>query len=606
MHGQQRTYLALSLLSLFTPLTSAAAAYKWPSPQYDALEGLLYEGRRGDGSSLASLVHPCRKRSGTLASVAAEWLRFAFHDMATHNSDDGTGGLDGSIVYELNRPENFGLGFNQTLSDFEVYPNKLISRADVITIGAIFAVATCGGPIIPFRGNRTDTYTPGGTGTPEPQHDLATLTDSFRKQGFSQTEMIKLVACGHSFGGVRSSDFPELVPPNPNSVMPVIVDFDTTAQFDNGVVTEYLDGTTKNVLVVSPNKTMVADLRVFESDGNSTMRSLADKNVYASECQTMLTRMLDTVPKDVTLTDEITLLPAKVNGGQLSFEKNQLVFKASLRLTQPTNTTANPKRVVTMFWCDKYGPNAACSGKTNTALPISTVADDPNISPVTLNLGFSFLNYNFVLPIDSARSIASFYFESDEKDGSKATRWDNGGAGYGVEQDKVMLVPMMSKVAVVSNGTYTKTYTNRFGESFTRLYSLVVAVRDDAKPTRVYLDATDIAIRDFPFSIHTPVELTLNSTSYPPMQGYSFYTGVAESVGLQMTVDVHAVGAAGTSTQENAQTLVLDNMPYVAPGAVGSVDGKTGGARALGLGGALGVVGVGMVLGGWTLLDWVV
>jgi len=29
----------------------------------------------------------------------------AFHDMATHNVDDGTGGLDGSIVYELGRAE---------------------------------------------------------------------------------------------------------------------------------------------------------------------------------------------------------------------------------------------------------------------------------------------------------------------------------------------------------------------------------------------------------------------------------------------------------------------------------------------------------------------
>jgi hypothetical protein len=29
----------------------------------------------------------------------------AFHDMATHNVEDRTGGLDGSIVYELERPE---------------------------------------------------------------------------------------------------------------------------------------------------------------------------------------------------------------------------------------------------------------------------------------------------------------------------------------------------------------------------------------------------------------------------------------------------------------------------------------------------------------------
>ena len=64
---------ALYLLSL---VPTFASAYTWPSPQYDALEGLLYEGRRSDGSSLASLVHPCRKRTGTLASIAAEWLRF--------------------------------------------------------------------------------------------------------------------------------------------------------------------------------------------------------------------------------------------------------------------------------------------------------------------------------------------------------------------------------------------------------------------------------------------------------------------------------------------------------------------------------------------------
>ena len=28
----------------------------------------------------------------------------AFHDMATHNIEDGTGGLDGSIQFEFDRP----------------------------------------------------------------------------------------------------------------------------------------------------------------------------------------------------------------------------------------------------------------------------------------------------------------------------------------------------------------------------------------------------------------------------------------------------------------------------------------------------------------------
>ena len=61
---------------LFLSSLSIANAYTWPSPQYEALEAMLYEGQRPDGSSLASLVHPCKKRVTTLASVGAEWLRF--------------------------------------------------------------------------------------------------------------------------------------------------------------------------------------------------------------------------------------------------------------------------------------------------------------------------------------------------------------------------------------------------------------------------------------------------------------------------------------------------------------------------------------------------
>jgi len=68
--------MRLPFLLLLQSLLTSAATYRWPSPQYDALERLLYEGRRSDGSSLASIVHPCRKRTGTLASIGAEWLRF--------------------------------------------------------------------------------------------------------------------------------------------------------------------------------------------------------------------------------------------------------------------------------------------------------------------------------------------------------------------------------------------------------------------------------------------------------------------------------------------------------------------------------------------------
>lgn len=596
-------------LHLFIPFVSA---YTWPSQQYDALEGLLYEGRRPDGSSLSGLVHPCRKRTNTLASIAAEWLRFAFHDMATHNVDDGTGGMDGSIVYELGRPENFGLGFNQTLNDFEAFPNKLVSRADVISIAAIMAVATCDGPVIPFRAGRVDVWAGGATGAPEPQDDLPTLTESFRKQGFNQAEMIKLVACGHTMGGVRSSDFPQLVPPDPNSVNPVFDDFDTTMAFDNAVVTQYLDGSTKNILVVGTNQTMNSDLRVFQSDGNSTMKSLGDATVFKTECQSILGRMLDVVPQNVTLTDEITLLPAKVNNAQLTFQKNQLVFKSTFRLTQPTNTTANAKRNVTMLWCNKYGDNKNCAGKTNIASSVSkTSQNSDDVSPITKNLGYYFLFYDFVVPINSNVSISKFWFKVDEMDGSTPTTYNNGGSGYPIDQDQVLFIPKLSHVDLVPvNSTSAQTYTNRYGQAYTHIYSLVAAVRDGVNPSRVYADASDVAVAGFPVAISSVIEFKQNSTSFPSQAGYSFYTGTMDDIGVQLTMDLHAVTDQQTYTQTFVQTLVLDGTSDVTPATVGTIASTKSAASSL-IGRswevwhALLVLLLGVIYHGEPLLGWV-
>jgi len=559
-------------LSVATKFTTGEP-YHWPSPQYDALERLIYEGNRGDGSNLASIVHPCRKRPTTNASIGAEWLRIAFHDMSTHNADDGSGGLDGSIAYELDRSENFGSGFNQTLDDFLGFPNQYISRADVIALGAVFAVSSCGGPVIPYRGGRSDVYVGGGRGVPEPQHDLANLTESFRRQGFNQTEMIKLVACGHSIGGVRSADFPELVAPGPNPATPNIADFDTTTQFDNVVVTQYLDGTTQNALVVSSNATMNSDLRVFTSDGNATMHSLSSSDAYNSECQSLLERMINVVPSNVSLTDEITLLPAKLDDTQLTIEKNQLVFKTALRLTQAINGTVNSQRTVRMLWCDKNGDTKDCNKATRSAASVSTVKDSPNNSPVTLSLGLYFIHYAFVVPIDSSASISKFWFEVDEHDGSKPTVYNNGGDNYIFPQDQVIFVPTLSHVESRSDTPYTKDYTNRIEESFTKIYTIVVGVRNDSNPSRVYLDAHDHAISGFPQPLNTTIDLKANS-SITPVGGYTFYTAEVDDVGQQLTLDLHADIGGNTYTDNFRQTTFLDNTPYTAPSNVSSSSGS--------------------------------
>lgn len=101
-------------------------------------------------------------------------------------------------------------------------------------------------------------------------------------------------------------------------------------------------------------------------------------------------------------------------------------------------------------------------------------------------------------------------------------------------------------------------------------------VRDGTNPSNVYGNATDIAIANFPYAMNSPITFSLNSTSYRPLQGYSFYTGTIQDVGYQMTLDIHAdVSGGQTVTQSFIQTLLLDNTPLVAPGTVQSVVSTT-------------------------------
>jgi hypothetical protein len=97
-----------------------------------------------------------------------------------------------------------------------------------------------------------------------------------------------------------------------------------------------------------------------------------------------------------------------------------------------------------MLWCDRYGSAQNCKGNTRSALPASTVVEDPNLSPVTPRQNVSFINYNFVVPINSNVSISKFWFQVDEKNGSAPAVYNNGGSDYVVAQDQLLFVPMLS------------------------------------------------------------------------------------------------------------------------------------------------------------------
>ncbi|KAF9486236.1 heme peroxidase [Pholiota conissans] len=481
-------------LTALCMLATSATAYQWPSPEFDAVEGLLYEFEPeppGFGS-LHLTLRGCVPQNNE--STAAEWLHFAYHDMATHNIDDGTGGLDASLYYELDRAENVGSGMTVTLFDFVDFPTKYISKSDIIAVGTVLAVAECGGPSIPFRMGRVDSFIAGPSGVPEPQQDLATHTEIFRKQGFSQSEMIGLVACGHTLGGVRFPDFPDIIDSPPDGSQ-LIETFDTNPGFDNSIITQYLDGTTQNPLVVSANTTNLSDLRIFSSDNNLTMEGMASPTAFNNTCRDLLERMINTVPKDVVLSDLVQFVPAKVASVQLSVRNGTLNLKAMLRIYLIALNGES---------CQD-GDYALGESYKGILRPQCLLCF---ISELTRRMGLSPQKYYFDTPINADASISKFWFEVDEHDGSGPAVLDNEGTGSTFNEIN------FSYDIVVAVGSF------EHGSNLSdELMPTVTQVRNDTLPSRVYANAM---WRVTPLPEDATVEF-VPASSIAPTAGYTFY-----------------------------------------------------------------------------------
>ena len=261
----------------------------------------------------------------------------------------GIGGIDASIGYETLRPENNGVAFNDSLFFFSFFTNAKVSMADLIALGVAMSVGACGGPQIPFRGGRIDATGPGPFGVPEPETDVKTTLADFSRAGLSQEDAIGLTACGHTMGGVHHDEFPQIVPESAvgfdNNAGRIMFD-DSVANFDNHHVQEYVHGTGNKggPLVTTTNKTVQSDLRLFSSDGNSTMQKLArSEDQFRSTCTTLLTRMIDTVPRGVTLTPPID--PANVKYANLSLNvdwSGQMTLSGYLRYIETPRSGSAP------------------------------------------------------------------------------------------------------------------------------------------------------------------------------------------------------------------------------------------------------------------------
>ncbi|KAF2670520.1 heme peroxidase [Microthyrium microscopicum] len=345
----------LLLLSVIRCATHALQT--WPS-SIDELEDIMFLNTGYRNRGFGALVTPCGFTSteDTTRSNAAEWLRTAFHDMANIALAGGrNGGLDASLVYELGA-SNIGAGFETTLRNFVPYYSTRSSMADIIALGVYASVRSCGGPVIPIRTGRKDAIKQTGIigGTPLPQNDIGTFVNQFHRMGFNQTEMIQLVACGHTIGVTHSNDFPEVV--SNASASNAFQSLDSTRNtFDSAIAQDYLNGSTTDALssqYAIANK-QASDFVVFNSDNNATITPMADPTTFQNICQSLLQRMIEVVVDPSILTDPIEVYDVKPAALQLSLMDggDQISFTGEIRV----RTTSKPIDSVQIMYWDRIG-----------------------------------------------------------------------------------------------------------------------------------------------------------------------------------------------------------------------------------------------------------
>ncbi|KAH8672637.1 hypothetical protein BGZ60DRAFT_282514 [Tricladium varicosporioides] len=422
-----------------------AAIPTWPAP-IDELEDVMYLNTGYRSRGLSSHITPCSySEFGAGRQTAAEWLRIGFHDMATTDIFFAPhGGLDGSIAFELLNGENVGAGFETSLKIYSNFLNSRLSIADMIALGVYSSVRGCGGPAIPMRGGRVDATKAGKMGVPQPQNSRGAFINQFSRMGFNVTDMIQMVACGHTMGGVHAAEFPNIVTPGtaPNDFQL----FDTTPEFDNNIVVQYVNGPISDPLTVGPSiaNTRNSDFQVFAAETpntNSTVKAMQAPATFNSVCSSILQRMIETIdPGTTTLSDVIQPYEVKPSGLQLTLLAGgtQIKFSGDIRV-RTSIRSASQIASVQLIYKDRTGGSTCGSCSITT-----TVAGTAN--------GFddSFSFYSFDANLPSASSISSFTVLITLTSGGTET-YNNNGGGFPIQD----LVIAQTPQSCVSNGNLT-------------------------------------------------------------------------------------------------------------------------------------------------------
>ncbi|KAH8883560.1 heme peroxidase [Thozetella sp. PMI_491] len=528
--------------------------YVWPNDKTDVIEGMLYEQKGFKSTNVATLVANCTGGGGIGRpgqNFGAEWLRNAYHDMATADVLAGTGGLDASIVFESDRAENVGGAFAETLASFLSFVTSRSTLSDLFALATVFALGACSGGnvLIPMRAGRIDATDAGPAGVPEPQQDLESHTASFARQGFTANEMIALVACGHSIGGVHGVDFPQIVPrPANNTVRHVpfsneegTVTFDTTTNdFDNKVAIEFVGNVSQNPLAFGQNETTRSDFRIFNLDGGKMISDMAASNdFFLSTCTDLLARMINTVPRGVVLSNVIQPVEVKPRDLRIDLAMNgTMTVSGNLRILQ---SLLGPASEVRVYLRPRSGGDcstgSACTVVTTTTISGgSTTCLYPNCGP-----NFDYHNFSAVVP--AAQGVSSFTVEII-RDGVSTIK-DNAGHGFPWPDTLQPQLAMSSQGIVFDNS------------SLAERLNLTVAVLNAEQFTDITMTLFENALPRPTVAHYRSSNISMTRLTTIPGTNYTLFTGLYKSPPntlSQHPYDVVATAADG-STVTNAYNL---------------------------------------------------
>ncbi|KAF2092774.1 heme peroxidase [Rhizodiscina lignyota] len=394
-------------VAFFAFLPFVRASLHYPDPLTSRLEHILVDTDGAFRSGFKDAITPCDNYvSGSQLlgrETSGQWLRVAFHDFVTARVVNGTGGIDASIGFETLRAEDTGSAFNDSFAFWRPYVDAHTSMADLVAVSVVTVLNNCGGLQVPLRGGRVDATEAGAFGVPEPETSLKDTLAEFANAGFNAADSIGLTACGHSIGRVHHGGFAQVVPESavtPNNTGGGI-NFDATrGTFDIDVVLEYLGGYGQRggPLVTTDNVTVRSDLRLYESDGNKTMKTLGQsKDYFFTTCRGLFQRMIETVPKEVALSDVVK--PITVKPVNVSFDLNSngdVVLAGSIRelsmTSSPSSATIDllTSHVVASTTAKSIGQTGSSIFGTTTYFPFSITLSRPGSSlPTALQVTFT-------------------------------------------------------------------------------------------------------------------------------------------------------------------------------------------------------------------------